>query len=74
MGGDCPLTGERIPGAGQAIAHSTAPRPGKQAVVTQAASLKKRLKQAATVAGMSESEIVGKALNEELAKNSQRME
>jgi len=40
----------------------------------QQASLKRRLKQAATVAGMSESEIVGKALNEERAKNSQRME
>ena len=43
-------------------------------VDVQQASLKRRLKQAATVAGMSESEIVGKALTEERAKNSQRME
>ncbi len=41
---------------------------------SQQASLKRRLKQAATVAGMSESEIVRKALNEELAKNSYTME
>jgi len=40
----------------------------------QQASLKRRLKQAATVSGMSESEIVGKALNEELAKKSYTME